>query len=404
MFDIDLLIAFGFMALLFLRHVAILKKPNKINYAPLMIGIGIIASLIHFVIHPDPSNVILLLRESLMPILVATILYIIMNILNQTKESENAKIHDEFTKILVDEITELKAFILELESRMTNYSQEDRKVQQEIQEKFQADIKALNTIYANQMEFAKKFEKLEAYNESVNKAFSYFSEVEIPALNDKLNQHIELLRVSEQDHFNKLTALLEKAGESRYDIVEDIEDLKESIESIKSLSKSVSKAIVEQTTAKLSTLTQELEAQIVSLKLHAEGIKTTLYEDENVLGSIRTQSEMIMQQMRLSANQMDELKKKNSSLLGVYDDMKELLHEIEKIKDDYVKAQAQLTQLSKQLEIAKEENYGDIKESIEELAKELQQHYAKNNENLTESLKLMAKKAQLQKGYTQLDN
>jgi len=404
MFDIDLLIALGFMALLFLRHVVILKKPNKINYAPLMIAIGIIASLIHFVIHPDPSDIILLLRESLMPILVATIFYIIMNILNQTKESENAKLHDEFTKVLVDEITELKSFILELESRMTAYSKEDRAVQKEIQEKFQDDIKALNTIYANQMEFAKKFEKLEAYNESVNKAFSYFSEVEIPALNEKLNKHIELLRVSEQDHFNKLSALLEKAGESRYDIVEDIENLQESIESIKTLSHSVSKTIVEQTTTKLSTLTQELEAQIVSLKLHAEGIKTTLYEDENVLSNIRTQSEMIMQQMRLSAKQMEELKKKNSSLLALYDDMKELFGEIEMIKDDYVKAQAQLTQLSKQLEVAKEENYGDIKESIEELAKELQHHYAKNNENITESLKLMAKKAQLQKGYTQLDN
>ena len=31
MFDIDLLIALGFMALLFLRHVAILKKPNKLK-------------------------------------------------------------------------------------------------------------------------------------------------------------------------------------------------------------------------------------------------------------------------------------------------------------------------------------------------------------------------------------
>ena len=42
MFDIDLLIAFAFMALLFLRQISILKQPNKINYASLIIIIGTI--------------------------------------------------------------------------------------------------------------------------------------------------------------------------------------------------------------------------------------------------------------------------------------------------------------------------------------------------------------------------
>jgi chromosome segregation ATPase len=404
MFDIDLLIALSFMALLFLRHVAILKKPNKINYAPLMIAIGTIASLIHFIIHPDPSDVILLIRESLMPLLVAMILYIVMNILNQTKESQSAKLHDEFTKILVREITQLKEFILELESRMTEYSQEDRKIQQEIQEKFQSDIESLDTIHANQIEFMKKFEKIEAYNENVNKAFSYFSEVEMPELNERLNKHIELLRVSEQDHYNKLTELLKKAGESRYDIAEDIESLKSMLESMKHLSDNVSKTIVEKTSAKLSSITQEFEGQIVSLKLHAEGIKTALYEDESVLSSIRTQSEMIMKQMRLSANQMDELEKKNSALGSVYGDIEDLLKDVEKIKADYVKAQSQLTQLANELQNVKEQNTTDIKAMLEEFLQKLDKDYNKREENITESVKMMVKKAQLQKGYTQLDD
>ena len=53
MLDGDLLLAFSFMALLFLRQISILKQPNKINYAPLMIGIGSISSVVHFIIHPD---------------------------------------------------------------------------------------------------------------------------------------------------------------------------------------------------------------------------------------------------------------------------------------------------------------------------------------------------------------
>jgi ABC-type transporter Mla subunit MlaD len=287
---------------------------------------------------------------------------------------------------------------------MTEYSQEDRKIQQEIQEKFQSDIESLDTIHANQIEFMKKFEKIEAYNENVNKAFSYFSEVEMPELNERLNKHIELLRVSEQDHYNKLTELLKKAGESRYDIAEDIESLKSMLESMKDLSDNVSKTIVEKTSAKLSSITQEFEGQIVSLKLHAEGIKTALYEDESVLSSIRTQSEMIMKQMRLSANQMDELEKKNSALASVYGDIEDLLKDVEKIKADYVKAQSQLTQLANELQNVKEQNTTDIKAMLEEFLQKLDKDYNKREENITESVKMMVKKAQLQKGYTQLDD
>ncbi|MCK9492223.1 MAG: hypothetical protein M0Q24_09035, partial [Sulfurimonas sp.] len=74
MFDNDLLLAFVFMAILFLRQISILKHPNKINYAPLMIGVGAISSVVHFIIHPDVTNVILLLRESFLPLLVSLLL------------------------------------------------------------------------------------------------------------------------------------------------------------------------------------------------------------------------------------------------------------------------------------------------------------------------------------------
>jgi len=409
MFDIDLVIAFAFMALLFLRHVAILKKPNKINYAPLMIAVGVIATLIHFVMHPDPSNIVLLLRESLMPLLAAMILYIIMNILNQTKESQSAKLHDEFTQVLVQEITQLKKFILELEVRMREYSESDRRMQLEIQEKFTSDVQALEAILANQTEFAKKFETIEEGYASVTKSFTHFSEVQLPELDNVVHKHIDILRLAEQDHYNKLTQLLEKAGESRYDIAEEIETLKSSLASMKELSDTVAKTIVEKTFAKLSSVTQEFEAQTTSLKLQSEGIKTTLYEDETLLSNIRAQSEMIMKQMRLSANKMEELQQQTSSLVEVSLEIKELVNDIEKIKSDYVTSQAQLMQLSNSLRSVEDESFKTMEEKIEALStkideaiKKLSQHYHITNENITESVKIMAKKAQLQKGYTEL--
>jgi len=92
MFATDLLLAFTFMGILFLRQIAILKQPNKINYAPLMIGIGAISSLVHFIINPEFTETLLLIRESIFPFLVALLLYIVMNILHQTQVSQKQEL------------------------------------------------------------------------------------------------------------------------------------------------------------------------------------------------------------------------------------------------------------------------------------------------------------------------
>ena len=387
MFAPDLLIAFGFMALLFLRQVAILKKPNKINYAPLILAIGTIAALIHFIIHPDPSDAILLVRESALPFLVALILYTIMNILNQTKESENAKLHDAFIKVLVEEIAQLKKFILDLETRMTEFAQEDRAIQQETRQKFKEDIKILDVIEKNQQLYMKQFDEL----------FTHFSEVQMPELDSVVHKHIDLLRIAEQDHYNKLTQLLQKAVEGRGDISDDLDDLREKIESIKSLSDDVAKAIVEKTVSRLKLLTQEVEGEMLSLKLHTEGVKTVLLEDENILANIRTQSEIVMKQMLLSSNKMKEFEKQNEHIMQIYDSVKELAIEMESIKADYIKSQAYLTQLSQELAESKDENLEAMKHKIDEVNNALSQkidvsleklyeHYHTANENITQSV------------------
>ena len=415
MYDIDLLIAYCFMVLLFLRQVAILKKPNKINYAPLMLAMGALSTLIHFIIHPSSSNMIVLARESLFPFLVALMLYIVMNILNQTKESQNAKMHDAFTKVLADEINQLKKFILELEQRMTLASKEDMSIQKDIREEFKNDIKTLDTIQANQMEFTKKFDRLQEWHEDIRKSFAYFSEEQMPDIDNVVHKHIDLLRISEQDHYNKLTQLIEKAVENKFDASEEIDALKASMESVKSISNDISQSIIEDTLSRFSDISKDFESQIISLKLHAEGIKTSLYEDENVLTNIRAQSEMIMKQMILSSKKMDELEKQNSNLSQVYSDINELVSEIGLIKSDYVKAQSQLASLSKELENSKNENLNDMKNKIDELSinlsskideslERLYEHYHITNEKITQSVQTLTKKAQLQKGYTELDD
>ena len=410
MLDNDLLLAFAFMGLLFVRQIIILKRPNKLNYAPLMIGIGSIATLVHFIIHPDTSDVVLLIRESLFPLLVALLLYIVMNILHQTQLSENARTQEEFAKVLVNELSELKVFILEIEEKMNNSQDVERESQAEIRTKFKDDIKALDTIQANQNKFIDKFTEMESWHEDVSKGFKHFREVQLPELDNVVNKHIEILRVAEQDHYNKLSTLLERAVTSRGSMSDDIDELKQTLHGMKNISQDIANSITKHTIAQLSGVTKAFESQIILLKTHTEGVNTTLHESEGTLTNIRTQSEIIMKQMVLSSGKMEELQEKNSSLHDVYTTLRDIIEDIEMVKSDYVKAQSQLGVISYELSSSKNEQIVVMKKQIDDLSlslnekiddslEKLHEHFKIADGEITQSVQILAKRAQLKSGY-----
>jgi len=415
MFESDLLLAFSFMAILFLRQVWILKRPNKINYAPLMIGIGAISSVIHFIIHPDATNTILLLRESFFPLLVALLLYIVMNVLQQTQESEQARTQEEFTKVLVSEMSSLKKFMSELEERMNVSQQEDQEIREEVRKKFEEDIKALDAIQINQASFFKRFDEMESWHKDVSKGFEYFTDVQLPELDNVVHKHIDILRVAEQDHYNKIKTTLTKAVDSRCDIADDIEELKQNLSSMKTISDDIARAITKHTLQQLSTVTKSFESEIISLNSHAQSVNTSLLEGENRLENIRTQSEMIMQQMVLSSKRMDELESKNSGLHDIYSTIKDITKDIERIRSDYIKAQSELSSLSKEISQGKEKQVQEMKKQISSLGEnlskkidesleKLHEHYHIAQDDISESVQILAKKAQLKKGYGDFDS
>ena len=415
MFDGDLLIAFAFMVLLFLRQISILKQPNKINYAPLMIGIGAISSVVHFIIHPETVDTLLILKESFFPLLVSLLLYIVMNILHQTQQSNQSKTQHEFTKVLIEQITQLKEFTSELEKKMILNQNEDRAAQGEIREKFKQDIKALDIIQINQTKFLEKFEQMEQWHHDVTNTFENFTRVQLPSLDDVVHKHIDILRVAEQDHFNKVKATLARAVESRGDISEELDELKESLQSMSSISQNIAREITNATTQQLSDVTKPFATEVKSLKSHTEGVNTSLYESENKLNGIKEQSEMIMKQMVLSSKKMNELKDQNSGLHDIYATMKELMSDIEVIKSEYVKSQAQLSMIINDFKNSKDQEIDSIKEQMESLIviltnkvdnslEKLHDHYNIANEDISKSVQFLAKQAQVKNSYSDLDS
>ena len=410
MYGNDLLISFVFMAILFLRQIAILKQPNKINYAPLMIGIGAISSVVHFIIHPESENAVLLLRESFFPFLVALLLYLVLNILHQTQQSESARTQDEFLRVLVQEISGLKEFMAELQNRVEASHQEDLVVQEKVRQKFKDDIKALEEIKVNQDNFFKKFDDMEVWHEKVSDGFAHFTDVQLPELDNVVHKHIDILRVAEQDHYNQINATLKRAVDSRCDMSNDIEEVKANITSMKGMSDDIARSITKHTLEQLSDVTKSFEKQILLLKSHTEGVQTSLSEGDTTLTNIRTKSELIMKQMILSSKKMDELSKQNIGLSDVSGSVVSLIRDIEMIKSDYVKAQSQLNIIAKEMATSKDEKIevmthqitvlGEtLSLKIDESLDKLHEHYHIAEEDITKSVQMLSKQAQLKRGY-----
>jgi len=411
MFNIDLLIAFLIMGLFFLRQISILKQPNKINYAPLMIGIGAISSVIHFIIHPTSTDVILLLRESFFPLLVALLFYIVMNVLHQTRQRETQMLQSEFTKALINQVTQLKEFISELETRMVLNQQEDRQAQEDIRERFKKDIKTLDSIKINQDRFLKKFDEMENWHKNVSKEFEYFTNKQMPELDNVVHKHIDILRVAEQEHYNKLKSILQKAVENRYDMSKDIDELKNSLSSMKTISNDIAKSITKHTLEQLSGVTQSFQKQIEELKAHSESVRTSLYEGESRLSGIKEQSEIIMKQMILSSKKMQELQAQNSGLQDIYSTIRSLVVDMENVKADYVNSKSQLSIMVQDIKTSEMEQIdamklqielmGDIlTKKIDDSLEQLHQHYHIADEDITQSVQRLTKQAQLKNRYS----
>jgi len=410
MFDIDLLLAFLFMVLLFLRQISILRQPNKINYAPLMIGIGAISSVIHFIIHPTSTDVILLLRESFFPLLVALLFYIVMNILHQTRQRETQMLQSEFTKALISQVTQLKEFVSELETKMVLNQQEDRQAQEDIREKFKKDIKTLDNIKINQDRFIEKFDEMENWHKNVSKEFEYFTNTQMPELDNVVHKHIDILRVAEQEHYNKLKDILQKAVENRYDMSKDIDELKTNLSSMKSISDDIAKSITKHTLEQLSGVTQAFQKQMEDLKAHSEGVRTSLYEGESRLSGIKEQSEIIMKQMILSSKKMQELQTQNSGLHDIYSTIRSLVIEVEDVKADYMNSKTQLSSIAQDIRTSEAEQIDAMMVKIESMSEiltkkidesleQLHHHYHIADEDITQSVQLLTKQAKLKNGY-----
>ena len=401
MLEPDLIISYILMAFFFLRQIMILKRPKKINYSPLILGIGAIFALVHFMLYFVQDNFTLVLKESFSSLLVSLLLYVIMNVLHQAQKNDEEQSQREFSSSMASKISQMKEYIGMLEDKIAELRDDEHHSLFGIREDIKNDLLAQKHIQTNQDTFMHKLEDVLEQQNRVLKTLQ-----QLPEFDQIMHNHIDILRIAEQDHFNRIKKAFDQANANRCDIKDEIVEIKQEMHQLKSLSKDVAKKIVDATLLELSDVVVEFQRQLNTLRAQSEGVSTALSEGENILGNARSKSEMLLKQIVLSSNNMKILEENSRSLSVIYLPIKNLISEIESIKSDYNLAHSELGNLAELLTTTQVEQLEIMKIKVEELSEKLVEkidasllklhtHYHIASSELSPTVSELTKKAKL---------
>lgn len=368
MLQIDLLIAVSMMSLLFLRHINVYKDRNKINYTPIVIGIGIIMGLLHFIMMGDSEGWLLALRESLLTVIVGVIFSAIMSVMSQTQHVTNQYEDNLRIQNIGDEVGILKTLFNDVNGQLGHVSQMENSTQIQLKNLFKEEIDALNVIQSNQKLFIQKIESILTKQQVSMEKFEEFTLNELPSLDNVVHRHIDLLRISEQDHFNQLKNAAKILSEDKKAYQEELKEIKTILAR---LAKSQSmEGIINHLDHEFTRIIHEFSRHIQTIGSKSESIVTTLLENEKILKGSREQSELIMQQMVLSSNHMREMSHNSKELNESIKPLGHLFNSAQSLHEEFILAKSQLSELVVTLEGYEKQEHRELREHLENVANE----------------------------------
>jgi len=395
MFKIDLIILFLVMGTLFIRQIMILKYQNKIDYSLVILGIGVMGSLLHFITHPQITDIVPLLRESFLPMVVAIFLFIILNIVTQIQQTDkNTQLHSE----LIEQIVALQKSLIRLDEKIALFYNDEKKAQNDVSEKLRVDIEALKSIEINQTKFLTKFDELAVLYEDVSLSFRNFTTIEMPELDSVVHKHIDIMRVANQDHFNQLQTELRKILQNREEMIEESKTLKTNLISMTDVSNEIVTSINKTISYQLKEFTKPLEVKTNSLKLSSEAVLRDLDKSEKIVETIQKYAEFIHKEMDISALKMRDFEEHKNNMLDIFTISKKLITDIEQVKTDYTKSQIKLEMVVGDFKLSESEQIEAMKKQIDILGEMLTQKQETNAE-ITRNVSILSQHNKIKEGY-----
>jgi len=406
MFEIDIIISLIIMGLIFYRHLSIYKEPFKIDYAPLLLAVGALATLFHFLITSDENNFSYHLRESLVPLFSGVIFYLVMNVLHQSQKTKRDRML-EFRELEKEkEMHAYRSTIHQLldrfDKKMTQFEEQEQKRADAFKESFSKDFKSLETVAENQYIFVQKIEKIALEQENISKNIENFIGETLPSQDKILHDHIDRVHIQESEYYKKVILLLDTFNKR----LEEVTHLDQKFEAIIPTLNSEIDKILHKTEVNLSDFFRRYEKSMQHLKSQSESISLSLTEYESHLEKIKEQSELFLKQTILLSNKMEELSENTFLYNKANEEIEGIITKVTELKKEYIRSKMALDDSIEAITNIKEEDvnmsekcfneiYTLINDKLDTAIEELGEKHNEATNELTTSLK-----AKMLQGYS----
>ena len=408
MFEWDLLVAIALMSLLFLRHIAVYKDPNKINYTPIVLALGFVSGFLHFVMLGEGVQWLLVLREALLSVTLGIVLSAIMSVMSQTQRASGNALQNRQIQILIDDINELGQFFNIFDTALSRISAMENSTHEQLKNIFKEEIEALGSILNNQKFFIQKVESVLVQQQIAQEKFEVFTTSELPSLDNIVHRHIDLLRIAQTEHFNHIKHAMKQLDDAKE---QTHGELKMIYTAVQKLPKTFSNDdITGSIEGELSKIITDFEHHMVTIGSKAQSIVMTLLENEALLEGSREQSEMIMQQMVLSSNNMREMNHTAKELGLTLRPISTMFESAQALSVEFSSAKSKLSELLITLESYEKHDIREMHENLENISNtaianmgllvENMKQYTQEKHNVSpQEVQELSQKVKLQQSY-----
>ncbi len=399
---------------LFWRQLLVLKMSGKINYAPLVLIIGLISSISLFVFSSPGGELKSDIQYALMPLLISLIFYMVMYLMYQLRINSAKAEKEEHEKLLAILIANIKEYFVLLDDKLSAIESTDEKTLEAVQMALKNEMSVFTRLSSQQEMLAQKLEQMYTQEESALMHIQKFLEKDMVDLDTVVHRHIDILRIAERDHFNKLQNILtnmikenaaSKVNEAIASLQERIEKMEEGFE------KAASLAFAEVKAQLLSTL-ESMSLDLNDAKQLSETLSLSTQEYEMKLQELHKQASLLLQKSDTIHESMEDTFEQSQKIRPVYASLNELVSRLMDIYTEYKHAKKELHILASELGNAEERHFEimdkkiddlgeDIHKKIEASLLELKEHYHIADRDVTSTVKTLAAKAQMKKSYVE---
>ncbi|MBE0498862.1 MAG: hypothetical protein IBX43_06415 [Campylobacterales bacterium] len=399
---------------LFWRQLAVLKLQGKIDYAPLVLTVGAISSVCLFLFSSHESELKSDIQDALMPMLIALIFYLVMYLLVQFKTNSIKAKQAEQEKLLLRMGSTIEEHLLLLDEKLSAIASTDEKTFDAVQLALKNEFSVFRQLSLQQEKLSQKLEEMYVQEESALINIQKFISKDIVDLDAVVHRHIDLLRIAEQEHFNKLHTLLNEIseGSAQKQYKELLASVKEHLYSVEQTVQSSVAEITDEAKEQLKGTAQKMAGGLENSKQLSETLMLSLQEYEMKMQELNKQGSKLLQKSDTIHESMEDTYAQSQKIRPVYASLNELVSRLMDIYTEYKHAKKELHVLASELGNAEERHFEIMDKKIDALGedmhakidaslKELQTHYHFAENEVSSTVKTLSAKAQLKKSYSE---